>query len=201
MTTRRGRPRAYEPDVALQRARDTFWRAGYAGTSLENLAAGMAMNRPSIYAAFGDKRALYLRAATEYAQTSRDWLATELNRPRPLRDALGAVYRHARDYYLAGDDAPRGCFLLGTAVTEARGDTAIRAVIESTMAAFTDTFAARFERARRDGELCPHTADALAQIATAALNTISVRARTGADAATLDAIIDATVDVICVRPD
>jgi TetR/AcrR family transcriptional regulator, copper-responsive repressor len=201
VTRRRGRPRAYEPDVALRRARDTFWRAGYSGTSLEDLAAGMGMNRPSIYAAFGDKRALYVRAATEYGQTSRTWLTTALARPRSLRDALRAVYRYARDYYLAGDDAPRGCFLLGTAVTTAHDDPEVRHIIESTLNAFTETFAERFERARRDGELSPHAPDALAQIATAALNTIAVRARTGADRATLDAIIAATVDVICARPD
>lgn len=200
MTRRRGRPRAYEPEVALLHARDTFWRAGYSGTSLEDLATGMGMNRPSIYAAFGDKRALYLRAATEYAQASRTWLMTALARPRSLRDVLSAVYRYARDYYLAGGDAPRGCFLLGTAVTEAHCDREVQALVESTLKGFTETFAERFERARRDGELSPHVPDALAQIATAALNTISVRARTGADPATLDAIIDATVDVICASP-
>ncbi|HKP44445.1 TetR/AcrR family transcriptional regulator [Mycobacterium sp.] len=201
MTRRRGRPRAYEPEVALRRARDTFWRAGYSGTSLEDLAAGMGMNRPSIYAAFGDKRALYLRAATDYGQISRTWLTTALARPRPLRDALSAVYRYARDYYLTGGDAPRGCFLLGTAVTEAHGDPAVQAMVESTLKAFTATFAERFERARGHGELAPHAPEALAQIATAALNTISVRARTGADPTTLDAIIDATVGVICAPPD
>jgi AcrR family transcriptional regulator len=56
----RGRPRAYDPDVALAQAMDTFWHAGYAGTSLDDLSAATGMNRPSLYAAFGDKRALYL---------------------------------------------------------------------------------------------------------------------------------------------
>jgi TetR/AcrR family transcriptional regulator, copper-responsive repressor len=180
----------------MRLARDTFWRSGYAATSLEDLSAGMAMNRPSIYAAFGDKRALYLQAATEYGETSRAWLATALARPQSLSDGLRAVYRYARDFYLAGD-GPRGCFLLGTAVTEANRDSEVRAVVDSTMSAFTATFAERFERAERDGELSPHTPDALAQIATAALNSLAVRARTGADVAVLDALIDATVDVIC----
>lgn len=118
-----------------------------------------------------------------------------------MRDGLRAVYRYARDYYLAGDDAPRGCFLLGTAVTEASRNPHVRQIVESTMTSFTETFAERFERAERDGELSPHAPDALAQIATAALNTIAVRARTGAEPAVLDALIDATVDVICGRPD
>ena len=184
----------------MRHARDTFWRGGYAATSLEDLSASMSMNRPSIYAAFGDKRSLYLRAITEYAESSRSWLATALARPRPLQDGLRAVYRYARDFYLAGEDAPRGCFLLGTAVTEANRDADVRAIVEDTMASFSATFAERFERAERDGELSPHAPDALAQIATAALNTLAVRARTGASTAVLDGLIDATVNVICAKP-
>jgi AcrR family transcriptional regulator len=185
----------------MRQARDTFWRGGYAATSLEDLAAGMGMNRPSIYAAFGDKHALYLRAVTEYADMSRDWLAAALARPRPLREGLRSVYRYARDFYLTGSDSSRGCFLLGTAVTEANRDAEVRTIVEDTMGSFTDTFTERFERAERDGELSPHTPDALAHIATAALNTLAVRARTGASAAVLDALIDATLDVICAQPD
>jgi len=198
---RRGRPRGYDPDVALRRARDAFWRTGYRGTSLDDLAAGMGMNRPSIYAGFGDKRALYHRAAAEYSDASRSWLTRALDAPEPLRNTLRSVYRGAKEYYLAGHDAPRGCFLLGTAVTESTGDTHVREIVESTMTAFTNAFAERFERAERDGELSAHPPDALAQIATATLNTISLRARTGAHPDVLDALIDATVDVICARPD
>jgi len=160
----------------------------------------MGMNRSSIYAAFGDKRSLYLRAVSEYADMSRGWLATALARQRPLRDGLRAVYRYARDFYLAGEGAPRGCFLLGTAVTEANSDPHVRGIVEDTMASFSATFAERFERAECDGELSPHAPDALAQIATAALNTLAVRARTGASTAVLDGLIDATVNVICAKP-
>ena len=70
-----------------------------------------------------------------------------------------------------------------------------------TMSGFTAKFAERFEPAESDGELSPHVPDALVLIATAALNTLAVRARTGADAAVLDALIDATVGVICGRQD
>jgi AcrR family transcriptional regulator len=198
---RRGRPRVYDPDAALRRARDAFWRTGYAATSLDDLATGMGMNRPSIYAGFGDKRALYHRVACAYSDASRSWLASALAGPKPLRDTLLSIYRDARDFYLTGDDAPRGCFLLGTAVTESTRDGRVRDIVESTMTAFTMAFAERFERAERDGELSAHPPDALAQIATATLNTISVRARTGAQPAVLDALIDATIDVVCGRPD
>jgi AcrR family transcriptional regulator len=160
----------------------------------------MAMNRPSIYAAFGDKRALYRSAAVDYAETSSAWLSAALARPRSLRDGLSAVYRYARDFYLAGDDGPRGCFLVGTAVTEAKADAEIKGVVEATMSGFTRAFTERFERAEREGELSPHAPDALAQIAVATLNTLSVRARTGARQEVLDGLIGAAVDVICDRP-
>jgi AcrR family transcriptional regulator len=194
---RRGRPRAYEPDIALGRARDTFWRKGFAATSLDDLAAGMGMNRPSIYAAFGDKRALYLRAVTEYSRASAATLVRTLNEPSSLRDGLGAVYRGACAFYQAGDPAPRGCFLIGTAVTEATGDPHVRAIVDETFEAFTAAFTERFERAARDGQLAPLPPAALAQIATATLNNIALRARTGASAAAIDVLIDATTDVIC----
>ena len=67
---RRGRPREYDPELALAKARDTFWRAGYAATSLDELSDAMDMNRPSLYAAFGDKETLFLRALEGYVQLS-----------------------------------------------------------------------------------------------------------------------------------
>ena len=67
---RRGRPRAYDPEVALNRAIGAFWNAGYSGTSLDDLAAATGMNRPSLYAAFGDKHALYVKALEHYWQMS-----------------------------------------------------------------------------------------------------------------------------------
>ena len=61
MAKTRGRPRAYDPDRALQAAQDVFWRKGFAETSLDELSAATGMNRPSLYAAFGDKKAIYLK--------------------------------------------------------------------------------------------------------------------------------------------
>jgi TetR/AcrR family transcriptional regulator, copper-responsive repressor len=194
----RGRPRSYDPDVALGRARDTFWRAGYAATSLDELGASMGMNRPSLYAGFGDKRELYATVAERYAADSRDWLAEELAKPRPLRAALRAIYSGATAFYLSGDDGPRGCFLVGTAVTESTSDDRVRSIVNSTFDAFTELFAERFVRAVGNGELSsaapPH---ALAHIATAALNTIALRARTGAKREVLNALTDATIEVVC----
>src|SRR3954451_6934537 len=68
---KRGRPRTYDPDLALSRAMDVFWKDGFAGTSLDELSAATGMNRPSLYGAFGDKRDLYIKAYQHYRERSR----------------------------------------------------------------------------------------------------------------------------------
>src|ERR1041384_1088527 len=91
----RGRPRAYEPDQALARAMDAFWEGGYAGTSLDTLADKMGMNRPSLYAAFGDKEQLYLKALERYGEGSRAFVKGAFEADQPLAKALMQVYTAA----------------------------------------------------------------------------------------------------------
>src|SRR6266702_4731922 len=123
---RRGRPRAYDPDAALGRAIGSFWRAGYSGTSLDDLSAATGMNRPSLYGAFGDKRDLYLKALAHYWEQSRGAMDEALAHDLPLRQALQRLYDKALSIYFSGKDGPRGCFAIGTATTEAVHDVQIR---------------------------------------------------------------------------
>jgi AcrR family transcriptional regulator len=75
---RRGRPPAYVPELALSKAIKAFWPAGFAGTSLDELAAATGMNRPSLYGAFGDKHDLYMKALEHYWAEGRDAMARAL---------------------------------------------------------------------------------------------------------------------------
>src|SRR5260370_31197386 len=68
---RRGRPRAYQPEVALGKALDLFRKDGFAATSLDDLSAATGMNRPSLYGAFGDKRELYIKSYERYRADTR----------------------------------------------------------------------------------------------------------------------------------
>ena len=69
-----GRPRAFDPEQALDRALQLFWRKGYEGTSIADLTAAMGINPPSLYAAFGNKEALFRRALDRYeAQHEASW--------------------------------------------------------------------------------------------------------------------------------
>src|SRR5256885_13810019 len=96
---RRGRPRAYDPGEALARAAETFWKAGYAGTSLDDLVEATGMNRPSLYAAFGDKRDLYLKTLEQYSAGARAETLEALADDPPLHVFLKRFYGKALDLY------------------------------------------------------------------------------------------------------
>ena len=128
---RRGRPRAYEPDVALSRALDVFWKDGFAATSLDDLSAATGMNRPSLYGAFGDKRELYKKTYESYRNRARARMGEVFAADLPLRAMLLRIYGIALDMYLSGEDGPRGCFTVMTATSEAVFDPDIRAMVVS----------------------------------------------------------------------
>lgn len=195
---RRGRPRAYDPDTALQRAMDVFWRAGYNGTSLDAIAAATGMNRPSLYAAFGDKRELYLKALGRYWELALADLRMPLTDPMPLQDALMRAYEGALSIYLSGAEEPRGCFVLGTAVTSALEDMDVRRSLSDGIRKIDADFEARFRVAQEHGEL-GNEADpaALAILATATMHTLAVRARAGAPRAELTDLARKAVKAIC----
>ena len=203
MTTneiRRGRPRAYHPDEALERATEAFWRQGYSGTSLDALSAATRMNRPSLYGAFGDKHALYAAALERYIAEGRDQMEVALDEALPLRNALMRVYDGALAMYFPTKGAARGCFLIGTAVTESMTDPDVRERLGRGLREFDRLFEQRLRHAQTEGEL-PATADAeaLAGVASAILHSLAMRSRAGDSRAALRAIAESGVDLICGR--
>ena len=195
---RRGRPRAYQPDVALARALDVFWKEGFAGTSLDDLSAATGMNRPSLYGAFGDKRELYIKSYEAYRDRARQRMGEAFAADLPLREMLERIYAIALDMYLSGKDGPRGCFTVMTATSEAVFDPAIRDLVITGLVE-TDRFFARiFRRAQERGEL-PASADpkVLSHLASGTLHTIAVRARAQVPRPELDAIVKGALDVMC----
>jgi AcrR family transcriptional regulator len=194
---RRGRPRAYEPEVALARALDVFWKDGFAATSLDDLSAATGMNRPSLYGAFGDKRELYIKTHQSYRDRARLRMAEVFSAELPLRTLLARVYGIALDIYLSGEDGPRGCFTVMTAASEAVFDPDIRGLVLSGLAEMDRFFARLFKAAQARGEL-PQKADpdALAHLASATIHTIAIRARAQVPRRELEAIVKGAIDVM-----
>ena len=193
---RRGRPRAYEPDVALGKALDLFRKEGFAATSLDDLSAATGMNRPSLYGAFGDKRELFIKSYQRYREDARAAMAGIFRDELPIRQRLARINAVALDIYLSGD-SPRGCFTVMTAASEAVSDPDIRAMVLEGLAELDKAFAACFRRAKEKGEL-PASADpaVLAQIASATIHTIAIRARAQTPRKELEAIVNGALDVM-----
>jgi TetR/AcrR family transcriptional regulator, copper-responsive repressor len=195
---RRGRPRAYEPEVALAKALDLFRKDGFAATSLDDLSAATGMNRPSLYGAFGDKRELYIKSYQRYRADARAAMADIFRTELPIKKRLARIFAVALDIYLSGDAGPRGCFTVMTAASEAVADPQIRAMVLEGFSELDKAFAACFRIAKEKGEL-PPSADpvVLAQLASATIHTIAIRARAQVPRKELEGIVKGAIEIIC----
>jgi AcrR family transcriptional regulator len=195
---RRGRPRAYDPNEALARAAAQFWKAGYAGTSLDDLVEATGMNRPSLYAAFGDKRQIYLKTLDYYTEESRALARAALADDPPLRVFLKRFYDKALDLYYG--DGPRGCYTVGTAATVAAVDYDVRKFLAERVRNADDFLKKQIEKGRERGEIARDAeCAALAYLATGTLHTLAVRSRAGMPRKELEALAKAAIAVICAR--
>ena len=194
---RRGRPRAYQPDIALGKALDLFRKDGFAATSLDDLSAATGMNRPSLYGAFGDKRELYIKSYQRYRADARAAMRDIFRDEMPIRQRLKRIYAVALDIYLSGEAGPRGCFTVMTAASEAVADPEIRSMVLEGFSELDKAFASCFRLAKERGEL-PASADpaVLAQLASATIHTIAIRARARVPRKELEAIAKGAIDVM-----
>ena len=107
----RGRPRNFDEGDALQKATQVFWSKGYDGVTIDDLVAGMGVGRPSLYAVFGDKRAIFLRVLKAYAERKGARAAKALLSPQGLRDAIAGFLRYNVESATEKGSA-RGCLLM-----------------------------------------------------------------------------------------
>lgn len=189
----RGRPRAFDSEDALDRALQVFWRKGYEGASLAELTKAMGINRPSLYAAFGDKETLFRKALERYEQGPVNFMHEALNEPTARRVAEGLLLGAACSMSKRGH--PAGCMLVQGAL--AAGDSAehVRRELaqhrEAGMAAIAD----RLRRAKKEGDL-PEGADpaALARYLMAVMNGMAVQSVSGATPADLKKLAETALN-------
>jgi AcrR family transcriptional regulator len=172
-----GRPRAFDIEKALHRAMRVFWRKGYLGTSLSDLTDAMGINRPSLYAAFGNKKSLFRKALKHYAKGPSSYLSDALREPT-ARAVVGRLLRGVVDL-LTDPRTPATCLWVHGALS--CGDDSLREEFAAQRAAGLAGLRARFKRAVLDGDLPPDSdADALARYVQAVNFGLTVQASTGA---------------------
>lgn len=173
MTRGRGRPRSFDPKQALQQVSAIFRRHGFAATSLDDIAQATGLNRPSLYAAFGDKRAMYLaslRMVADSISTSADMIDAM---DADLRGKLEMWLAGCVEAYMSGENGPGGCLVLSTAVAEAVSDAEIRAALEHVLSRIDERVARWYAQAGIAEPL------AHARLVAALMHSMSMRARAG----------------------
>src|SRR5260370_614344 len=169
-----GRTRQFDVDEALDRALEVFWARGYEGATLPALTGAMGINRPSLYAAFGNKEQLFRKALERY-QTGPIAFLTEALRKPTARAVVEAIFsgfvRMQRDL-----DKARGCLIVSGALACGKEAEMVRRGLARLRQAIVTALRERFERAVQEGDL-PAGADCatLARYAATGLNGLAVQ--------------------------
>jgi AcrR family transcriptional regulator len=149
----RGRPRAFDPDAALDRAMHIFWDKGYEGASLSALTRAMRINRPSLYAAFGNKEQLFRKVLDRYMDGPVAYFGKALAAPK-ARDVVEEIFLGTAR--MADDPTvPTGCLMVQGAL--ACGDASVRKEVAARRTAAEAALRRRLQRAKREGDLPKNT--------------------------------------------
>jgi AcrR family transcriptional regulator len=182
-----GRPREFNVDKALDRALRVFWRKGYEGASLPDLTKAMGINRPSLYAAFGNKESLFKKTIDRYLEGPAGYVRAALEQPTARRVAEHAL--RGTIELVTDSRNPRGCFIVQAAL--ACGDTAdcIRRELAKRRDALVTALRKRFERAVAEGDLTSDCDPAdLARYVATVMHGMSVQAASGAQRGELEQV-------------
>lgn len=195
---RTGRPRAFDAEQALSRARDLFWSRGYAATSVQDLVDELGVQRGSLYAAFGDKHDLYLKAVALYDKENREHLQARI-RDGPVLPALRRLLLDPSALTGAADrpEGRRGCLVGNTTAELVPGDDAARALVAAAYDGFTDIVSDALSRAQAAGEVATSaTPEAQARMLLLLFQGSALVSRAQPDRERLAAAVDAALDTL-----
>src|SRR5262245_2265465 len=183
-----GRPTGFSTDQALEAAMRVFWQKGYEGASLTDLTGAMGINRSSMYAAFGDKEALFQKALKRYTEGPMGWVEAALQKPT-ARESIKALLEGSVAF-LSDPTHPSCCFSVQNMATEHEGDR-VRLSMIDWRKGFEEVLRERLERARNEGDLAKkvNPADLTKYICTVWTG-LAVQAASGAPRSELTRIIE-----------
>ena len=187
----RGRPLAFDPEQAIDAAMRVFWLKGYEGASLADLTQAMGINKPSLYAKFGDKRGLFLAAIDHYGTTIAAPHARPLMECSNSRDAVEG-HLNSITSALASTGTPPGC-LIGTVATDFAGrDDDMRDYVAGLVSASEAFLAQRFKELSD----APMDEQTLAELVVSLGQSLAARARSGASIEDLMGLTDRFLNAI-----
>lgn len=148
-----GRPRSFDSDEALLTAMGVFWAKGYDGASLKDLTRAMGISGPSMYAAFGDKRELYLKTIDRYADVDGCAPVVAFEAEPDIEKAVQGFLEAVITYATADDDGAKGCFLASSVSANIDEVEGVKERVEKAIEDTDRRLAARFDREKKKGTL------------------------------------------------
>ncbi len=193
-TIARGRPREFCVDAALSAALKVFWSKGYEGASLSELTEAMGVTRPSLYAAFGNKEALFRKALDLYEREKLAFMSAALEAPT-ARGVAERILTSALSMQTS-TSGPRGCLSVIHSVACGVEAESIKAEVVARRASSETALRRRFEKAQADGDL-PEGTDpaALVRYLMTILQGMAVQAGSGVPRESLDQLVATTLSL------
>jgi len=190
----RGRPRTFDVEAAVERAMHVFWSRGYHATALPDLLRATKLSRGSLYAAFGDKHSLFLRALDRYITDALTRMDMEFDLRREPVDGLRAFLSGYVDR-TSGANGRRGCLLVATAMEMAGRDAEVGRRIARFFKAMEARVADALTRARTAGKLVDGVEpSSAARILVCFVEGLRVVGKTSPPRITSQATVDALLD-------
>ncbi|WP_245458719.1 TetR/AcrR family transcriptional regulator [Mesorhizobium sp. M8A.F.Ca.ET.057.01.1.1] len=179
---RGGRPRAFDPDRALDAAMHLFWEHGYEATSLAMLREAMGLTPPQIYNAFTDKQTLFRKALTRYHETEIGFALEALSAPVSTGEAMRRLLIGAAEAYSRAGK-PGGCLFVSGALAASPQAQTVADELKAYRKASEVAIAARLAKGKAEGDLPQNlSVEDFARYIAGVMNGMSIQARDGASA-------------------
>lgn len=177
---KRGRPRSFNTDEALDAAVGVFWREGYDGADTASLAAAMGLTKPSVYAAFGDKRSLFSHALRRYSKTTGAEAVLAFDAAEGIVSAVAAFFATLVTTQ-SGQRGAQGCLLACVAAQCAETMPEVKSLLSESLHGGQAHIAGRMAQAVRAGELPDnYPVQTGARLMVDLMQASAIRARAGA---------------------
>lgn len=190
------RPRTFDREDVLDKALETFWKQGYAATSVQDLVDATGVNRASLYNTFGGKHELFVEVLERYQVRWIDFIVETLQQTSSAADGVRNVFERAIKRPGPISDAC-GCLMTNTATELANRDEVCAEKVRSAFQRIEQAFKDTLERGQQQGEISPaKDTRALARFLTSNLQGLRVMAQADPNASALQDIVDVSLQVL-----
>lgn len=185
----RGRPRVFDMDEALDKALEIFWKRGYEGASIAELTETLGINKPSLYAAFGNKEELFKKTLSRYVAGPVVFIQEAINQPSAYEVAQSFLTKAVE--FFTDTKHPKGCLIVQAALSVSADSLLVQDLLTKYRYSYEKQLAKRFEKAKEEGDLpIDANAETLAKFLSTLHQGMSVQVTSGASKEELMQIVE-----------